>query len=42
MYNKLKMSNLEDDGDYFMCLESGEDNDFELQLEMPRRKMKIT
>jgi hypothetical protein len=36
------MSNLEGDGDYFMCLESSEEEYFELQLEMPRRKMKIT
>jgi hypothetical protein len=42
MYNKLKMSDLEGDGDYFMCSHSSEEEDFELQLDMPRRKMKIT
>jgi hypothetical protein len=35
------MSDLEGDGDYFMCSECSEE-DLELQLDMPRRKMKMT
>jgi hypothetical protein len=42
MYNELKMSDLEGDGNYFMCSESSEEDDFELQSDIPRRKMKIT
>jgi hypothetical protein len=30
MYNELKMSDLEGDGDYFMCSESSDEEDFEL------------
>jgi hypothetical protein len=42
MYNELKMSDVEGDSDYFMCSESSEEEDFEVQLDTPRRKMKIT
>jgi hypothetical protein len=40
--NELKLSDLEYDGDYFMCSESSEEEDLELQLDMPRRKMKMS
>jgi hypothetical protein len=40
--NELKLSDLECDGDYFMCSESSEEEDLELQLDMPRRKMKMS
>jgi hypothetical protein len=40
--NELKVSDLECDGDYFMCSESSEEEDLELQLDIPRRKMKMS
>jgi hypothetical protein len=36
------MGDLEGEGDNFMCSESSEEEDLELQLDMPTRKMGMT